>query len=311
MRILVTGATGFIGSRVVARLVECEHTVVGLTRSPEGAAKLEAAGALGLVADLREAGPTLESLVKRVMPEVVFHLAAEIATQRSAKKLWEVDVGGTERLVAACVAAKERTGFPLRILYAGTVVVGDAHGALLQPDVPLAGATVYGRAKLEAERLCLAAAQHGIGVTVLRPSHVYGAGGWFAEIVRDMRKGKFYVPGHGENWWDLVHVDDVADAFVRALDAGESAVGEIFHVVDDTPLHMREFFDAVSEVLEVRRPGSVPVWLAKLVRGGGPIDAAVRSAKSSNTKLKSRLGWHPRWPDARAALPSVVAAIEL
>lgn len=309
MRVLVTGATGFLGHRLTERLVEAGCGVVGLTRSPEGAARLEALGAVGIVGDLREPAEQLAAHLRRAAPEVVVHLAAELATQRSARRLHEVDVVGTRHLVDACLEIRGRHGYPYRLLYAGTVVVGDPLGAVLSPTAPLVATTAYGRAKLEAEALCLSAARAGIGVTVLRPSHIYGAGGWYGDVVRDLRRGRFFVPGHGDNLWDLVHVDDAVEAFLLAFHAGAATNGEIFHVVDDTPLTMREFFDATADALEVPRPSSVPVWLAKLVRGAGPVAAAVRSARSSNASLKRRLGWSPLWPDARLGLREAVATL--
>jgi nucleoside-diphosphate-sugar epimerase len=301
MRVLVTGATGFIGSRVSRILAAEGHVVCGMTRSPEGAQRLLVDGIQPLVGDLREPSPRLAALLRAAAPDLVLHLAAEIATQRNEKRLWEVDVEGTRRLLAAFAEVP-----PARLIYAGTVVVGDAHGELLREDRPLVASTAYGRAKLEAERLCFDSGRAlGMGVTSLRPSHVYGPGGWFAAIARDLRRGRFFLPGAGNNLWDLVHVDDVAEAFAAAVRSPEAAAGQVFHVVDDEPMTMREFLDAAAHALGAKRPRSVPVWVAKIWAGRGPVAAAVRSARSSNAKIKERLGWRPRYPGARLALTEV------
>jgi nucleoside-diphosphate-sugar epimerase len=309
MRVLVTGATGFIGRRVAARLLLSGHTVTGTTRSPEGAKALEALGITAAVGDLLDPIEHWTPILRAASPDVVVHLAAEIATQRRARLLWDVDVEGTRRLVAACLDARGRWGFPQRFVLAGTVVVGDPKGAVLTESEALVPTTAYGRAKLEAERIVREASEGGLAPTIVRPSHVYGAGGWFANIVRDMRRGRFFVPGDGSNQWDLVHVDDVASAFLHVVDAGDATAARVYHVVDDTPISMRAFFDATAEALGVSRPRSVPRWLARLVAGAGPIAAAVRSARSSNARLRAETPWRPVWPDARLALSSVIAEI--
>jgi nucleoside-diphosphate-sugar epimerase len=305
VRVFATGATGFIGTRVVEALVLEEHEVWGLTRNPEGVQRLRHLGADGVVGDLRDGSEHLAGVVRRLAPEVVLHLAAESATQRNPKRIWEVDVEGTRRLLAACAAAP-----PAHFVYAGTVVVGDPGGAVLREDAPLVATTAYGRAKVEAERLCFEEGRRmGAAVTSIRPSHVYGPGGWFADIVRDLARGRFFVPGRGDNLWDLVHVDDVARAFAAAVAAREAGAGQVFHVVDDEPTTLRAFIDAAADALRVARPRSVPVWLARLVAGRGPVAAAVRSARSSSEKISRVLGWRPRYPSARAALPAVVSQI--
>src|SRR5438094_5677978 len=140
MRAFVTGATGFIGSRVPRRLLEAGHEVHVLARDPVKAPALGIPPERTVVGDLFAIGKMREA-IKRC--DVVFHLAAEIATQRDPKKLWRVDVEGTD----AVVDASEGIG---RFVFASTVVVGDPRGAVLRPDEPLVATTPYGRAKLEA-----------------------------------------------------------------------------------------------------------------------------------------------------------------
>ena len=94
-------------------------------------------------------------------PEVVVHLAAEIASQRSRERIEEVNVEGTRRLLEAAEAAGAR-----RVVFASTVVTGDAHGALLEESSPLPVETAYGRSKQEGERLLSESPLEGV---VLRP----------------------------------------------------------------------------------------------------------------------------------------------
>jgi nucleoside-diphosphate-sugar epimerase len=231
----------------------------------------------------------------------VLHLAAEIATQRDVALIAAVNVVGTRHLLQACAAA----GAP-KVVFASTVVTGDAHGALLEEDSVLPVATAYGRSKLAGERLLRASGLPGV---VVRPSHVYGPGGWFAdELVQRLRQpGRFAVVGRGANWWDVVHVEDVA----RALcDAAESApAGSRFHVVDDAPIRFADFVATISSALGIGAPRHVPAWVARLAAGRDPVAAVTRSARSSNARVKRELGWAPRYPTAAEGVPAAVAAL--
>jgi nucleoside-diphosphate-sugar epimerase len=297
MRVLVTGASGFLGGFACAELRARSHAVTALVRRPGTAP----AGCEEVHADLAGEPAPLAEAVAAARPDCVLHLAAEIATQRDLARIAAVNVVGTAHLLEACAAA----GSP-RVVFASTVVTGDAHGALLDEDSVLPVETAYGRSKQEGERLLRASDLPGV---VVRPSHVYGPGGWFAEeLVKRLRQpGRFAVVGRGENWWDVVHVEDVA----RALcDAAESAPGgSTFHVVDDAPIRLADFVAAIAAALRVGAPRHVPVWLARLVAGGDPVAAVTRSARSSNARVKRELGWTPRYATAAEGVPAAVAAL--
>ncbi len=104
MRILVTGASGFIGRALCAQLLEQGHDVAALVRR-EGS---QPAGTRPLSGDLGD-GARLRELVSDERPECVVHLAAEIASQRSERKLREVNVRGTAGLLDACTSTTSRS----------------------------------------------------------------------------------------------------------------------------------------------------------------------------------------------------------
>jgi len=191
--------------------------------------------------------------------------AAEIASQRSELKIRAVNVEGTRALIGACQAA----GGPL-IVFTSTVVTGDARGRLLTEDSPLPVTTPYGRSKQDGERLL---AESGLPHVVIRPSHVYGAGGWYVEeLVKRLRQpGRFCVIGQGDNWWDVVHVDDVASAVLFAVKDAPSAA--IYHCVDDEPITYFDFMALTARTLGLGRPRRIPQALARLAAG---VPAALR-----------------------------------
>jgi nucleoside-diphosphate-sugar epimerase len=142
MKVLVTGASGFIGRATCEELVRRGHEVVALVRRTGS----EPPGTQAQIGDLTDAASLQEGVLSQ-RADAVIHLAAEIASQRDARKVWEVNVDGTRRLLEACQA----DGAP-RFVLASTVVTGDAHGELLEPDKPLPVETPYGESKQEAEK---------------------------------------------------------------------------------------------------------------------------------------------------------------
>lgn len=294
MKLLVTGAGGFLGGAVCEELIGRDHEVDALVRRPGS----EPAGTGAVAGDLTDA----ESLTKALAtsaPECVVHLAAEIASQRDPARIHDANVEGTRRLIVACEAAGVR-----RVVFTSTVVTGDADGAVLDEETPLPVETAYGRSKQEGERLLR---ESSLEEVIIRPSHVYGSGGWFVEeFVDRLRKpGRFAVIGSGENWWDVVRVEDVAAA---CADAAERApAGSLYHVVDDEPITFYDFVALAAKALGTGPPRRLPAWLARLAAGSDPVLAVTRSARSSNARIKSELGWSPRFPSARQGVPDALA----
>ena len=300
MRVLVTGASGFVGRATCKELQERGHDVVALVRregsEPEGTAAVQGDIAKGDESALTE-------LFAEARPEAVIHLAAEIASQRDQRKVLAANVDGTRRVV---VAANE-CGTRPKLVFCSTVVTGDARGEMLEPGRPLPVTTPYGRSKQEGEQVIAAS---GLPHAIVRPSHVYGPGGWFEEeFVKRLRQpGRFAVIGRGDNWWDVVRVEDVASALVAAAERAPD--GGVYHAVDDQPIRYYDFIALTAKALGVGPPRRIPARLARIAAGRHPVAAVTRSARSSNATLKQELGWQPRFPTAEAGVPDAVAEMQ-
>jgi nucleoside-diphosphate-sugar epimerase len=116
------------------------------------------------------------------------------------------------------------------------------------------------------------------------------------------------VIGKGTNLWDVVRVEDVADALVLA--AERAPAGSTYHVVDDTPITFYDFMALSARALGVGPPRRIPAGLARLVAGGNAVAAVVRSARSSNAKLKRELDWQPQFVSAREGVPQAIAQLQ-
>ncbi|MEX0993260.1 MAG: NAD(P)-dependent oxidoreductase [Solirubrobacterales bacterium] len=296
MKLLVTGASGFLGGPTCAELVRRGHDVTALVRRP--GSEPENVNAVAGELDDRD------SLVRALSahpPDCVVHLAAENGAQRSARKVERVNVEGTKNLLHAC-----RSDGEPRFVFTSTVVTGNARGELLTERSELPVQTVYGRSKQEGERLVR---ESGLDWAIVRPSHVYGPGGWYvSEFVKRLRSpGRFAVIGTGKNLWDVVHVDDVATAISDAVE--RAPAGSLYHVVDDSPTTFYDFIALTARELGVGSPRRIPAWLARLGAGSDPVAAVVRSARSSNAHIKEELGWRPSYESCEQGVPVTVAQL--
>jgi nucleoside-diphosphate-sugar epimerase len=298
MKVLVSGASGFVGRATCEELRARGHQPVALVRRPGS----QPEGTTAVVGDIvaKDGGQLVEA-VASAGADCVIHLAAEIASQRDEQKIRATNVEGTRRLIEAARSA----GAP-RFVFCSTVVTGEAHGELLEPDRPLPVETPYGRSKQEGERMLR---ESGLPHAIIRPSHVYGRGGWYEKefVNRLLQPGRFAVIGRGDNWWDVVRQEDVAVALVSAAES--PADGAVYHVVDDEPIRYYDFIALTAKALGVGPPRRIPAFLARLVGGRHAVTAVVRSARSSNARLKEELDWAPRYPTAKVGVPDAVAGI--
>jgi nucleoside-diphosphate-sugar epimerase len=115
------------------------------------------------------------------------------------------------------------------------------------------------------------------------------------------------VVGSGRNWWDVAHVDDVARAFAVAVE--DAPPGGLYHLADDEPITLYDFVALTADALGVGRPRRIPAGLARLAAGRHVVTATVRSARTSNARIKRELGWSPRFPSAREGVPAAVSRL--
>ncbi len=270
MKILVTGASGFIGSRLAAKLVENGHVVTGLihqndTNLPVQKHKIDLANSDFVIPD--------------EFYDVVFHLAAVTPIEKDKNKIKKVNYDGTVNLFNHL---KNKTKF---IVYAsGLGVFGEPNG-VVDEATPLKPHTYYAQVRLDAQRFLEKGCNDAsISFTVTYFGEVYGNGGWFeSQIVQRLQKGMFKLPKSGEYYRSFVHVDDVISALVAI--AEKNAINETFIVTDSNPVLFKEFINYTCDELCVKHPGSIPIILAKAVMGGDFVKLLTTSIKSSNAKI--------------------------
>jgi nucleoside-diphosphate-sugar epimerase len=281
---------------VCAELRGHDHQVTALIRTPG----TEPAGTRPIEGDVTDAG-SLVRAIDSAQPDAIVHLAAQTGASRDAELIEQVNVGGTRNLVDAA-----RDAGVERFVFCSTVVTGNAHGETLTEESTLPIDTAYGRSKQRGEDIVR---ESGVRHAIIRPAHVYGPGGWFETefVTRLQQSGRFAVVGKGDNWWDVVRVEDTAAALVLALE--KAADGSVYHVADDHPIKYYDFVALTADALGVGKPRRLPVAAAKLMAGADPVAVVTRSAKTSNSRIKRELGWAPKYASARVGVPDAVARL--
>jgi nucleoside-diphosphate-sugar epimerase len=296
-RILVTGATGFVGRALVGRLLADGRRVRAAVR-PASAA-LPAGIETVTVADI---GPDTDWRAAIAGVDAIVHLAARAHVLRDssadAHALYRVvNTLGALRLAEAAAAAGVR-----RFVFLSSVRVhGDrTSGAPFDESSPLAAEDPYGRSKADAERgLAALAAAGRLDPVVLRPPLVYGPGarGNFARLAALVARGVPLPFGAVRNRRSLIYVGNLVDAIVRTIDH-PAAAGETFMVSDGEDLSTPELVRRVARALG--RPARLvpvpPVLLRLAGTLAGRSDDAARLLDDlvvDSTRIHERLGWRP------------------
>jgi nucleoside-diphosphate-sugar epimerase len=264
MKVLVTGATGFLGSYVVPELVNRGHEVTGVIHNRKLNPDLEKLMETRM-ADLTDRASLMEATKGM---DAVVHLAAYY-TFFGKKELYEmVTVNGTRSLIEACLANGVR-----RFVYcSSTETMGPVKSPPADESAPLKPSSGYGRSKVEAERVVRESSAEGMEWTIIRPSGIYGPGNvndvafWFiVSFVKNSMATKFLVGG-GQNLVHFVHVRDAARAFALALNSPKVSVGQIYLVSDDRAVSYRELYSMMAELCGRTPPQvSLPKTLAKVM----------------------------------------------
>jgi nucleoside-diphosphate-sugar epimerase len=240
MNILLTGATGFVGGHVADRLVARGDCVTALVRSPERAQRLADAGVVLVQGDLDD-----EPALRRATRDqhAVCHLAALTGAVDEAEFL-HANRDGTAHLLAAASAGSPGA----RFLYVSSMAAGGParRGRPRTSDAPDQPVTMYGRSKLAGEIATRAA---GLPWVILRPPMVYGPRDRDNLLIlfRAARRGIVPVFGDGTMELSAVHVTDLADAIVRAIDA-PGIPGHTFYVNHPQVVTSRALVTAIGEV---------------------------------------------------------------
>ena len=285
MKVFMTGASGYIGGTVASSLIKAGHAVAGLARTEDSAAKLRAHGMEAVRGDLgshslvRNAASSADAVINCANAEDPF-------------------------VVAAILEGLAGSGKPF-LHTSGTSVVGDKVAGKLSPkiyheDTPLDPLPEKIQ-RVAVHRSVLASAAQGIRSVVLCPSLIYGEGRGanrdsiqVPTLIRQaVKSGVPRYVGAGENAWSTVHIEDVADAYLLALDAARPGS---FFFIENGETSFKSIVASIARLLGGKRApegwsideaiaewGPMAVWFSL----GG-------NSRVSAEKARKLLGWQPR-----------------
>jgi nucleoside-diphosphate-sugar epimerase len=249
VKVLVTGATGFIGTEVAHQIAHRGWRPRLVVRRPPRGRLLGDLDAELVYADLL-APETLARAVEGC--DAVLHLGGR-ATFEPARRLAESFVAGTRNLAEAAASAGVSS-----FIFASSLLVYPGDGQLITTSTPAAPRIDYGRVKrFVEERLATFGAGTGMAVGSVRLPHVYGA---TDQLFGRIRRGWVVVPGWGRGKYAHLHVRDAARVLIAAAERGWEGVAP---VGDREPVGWRRFLDEIDRSLPGLRVGAVPAPLAR------------------------------------------------
>ncbi len=261
MIILVTGATGFLGSALVTELLKQKQPVRILARDEKKACQQFGEAVTITLGDITDA-----KQVKRAVDgaTIIYHLAGRLYHPSVPTELYRsTHIEGTRNLLNACQGQSQLQ----RIVHCSTTgVYGVTGNTPAVEDAPFAPTNPYEATKLEAELLALQAYQEqGLPVSIVRPGLVYGPGDLhLLSFFSSIKKGLFRVIDGGKALLHPVYIDDMTTAFLLCAERPE-APGRAYNIAGARPVSVRELATAIAHTLGKELPGgSIPLWLANL-----------------------------------------------
>jgi nucleoside-diphosphate-sugar epimerase len=265
MKVLVTGASGFVGGYLLEELALKGHIVTGMVRKNSDRSFLEELGVKLVVGDLTDPD-SLMNATKGV--DAVVHLAAHY-TFSGKKEVYErVNVEGTRSLLEASLK-----NHILRFVYCSTTeVIGPVENPPGDENSPLNPQYDYGRSKVKAEGIVKEYASKGLDYTIVRPSGIYGPRNvddvsyWFITSVLKNSISTRFIVGSGENLVQFTHISDIVQGFALMLEKLEISKNQVYIVSEDGAHTYNEAYKILCDISGRKTPWiHVPPLLAKVM----------------------------------------------
>lgn len=271
MRILLTGGTGYIGSAVLDALIGAGHRVTAIVRNERSSLAVTDHGAVGIIGDLFNA------------PWLAAELQDHDAAIHTAAGSDERDPAMNDAILTAVIDAFGGTGKPF--IHTGGIWTYGNNSAIKETDAPAPPPLTAWRPAGEQRVL-----DADIKGSVIQPGIVYGHGGGIpAMLVQAVAEdGALTLIGSGNQHWVTVHVDDLADLYLRVLDAAPG--GKAYVAASGVNPTVRELGEALAETVV---PESDDATIARLGLFG---EALLLDQQATGQRARSELGWTPSRP---------------
>jgi nucleoside-diphosphate-sugar epimerase len=295
MRIFITGASGYIGKAVALAFRRKGHSVRGLVRSDKSAWDLRAAEVMPIIGALEDYTTYVKQLLEA---EVIVHCASDYSVERQARDLYAIE---------HFIKSSTHASLPKTLIYtSGTWVYGNTNRQVVDEASPLLPLSFIKWRPVH-EQIVLQGASKHLRPIIFRPGAVYGGNGgltslWFSSAA----KGMVEIVGDGKNTWSMVHIEDLAEAYVLA--AEKELNGAILNVTDGSFHSIRELAETIA--LAAGIPGQVEAL--SLAEGekrfGAMTEGLAVDQKVSSERLSNLLGWTARHKSFLDEIPLYYAA---
>lgn len=310
-RVLVTGGTGFLGKRLVQKLLEKGNEVIVFSRNFHDDLPEDVKPVIGDIRDKAALSKAFQDI------DVVYHLA--ICLNESDPNMHDINVKGTRNVAELC----KQHGVKQLIYMGSSGVLGETKTPAKE-DFPYNPKTGYEKSKMEGE---LIVKNSGVPYTIIRTTIIIGPNMIWAQIFEAARHG-YPVIGRGNNYFHLVYVDDVVSALALVMN-NEKALDQAFHIASrDTPSY-KDVYGIICEELNVpmtdKHVPIVAAYLAayvhkikrklqgkqpSLTKSKSSIERLVRNRIISTQKAKSMLGFEAKY-DTRSAVRETIKYLKI
>ncbi|WP_080846035.1 NAD-dependent epimerase/dehydratase family protein [Cytobacillus gottheilii] len=311
MKMLVTGATGFLGQKLVVRLVQMGYEVIGLGRNKQAGAALQKSGVLFKHVELSNREEVLDACQHA---DYVFHCGALSSPWGKYEDFYQANVMGTRHIIEACQTHRVK-----RLVYVSTPSIYfyyDERKNVKEDDVlPAAFVNEYAQTKFLAEEEIDQAFRNGLPVITIRPRAIFGPGDQaiLPRLIRVCEKGALPIIGNEKVEVDITYVENVVDALLLCLKSGEHTLGQKYNITNGVNVDLYEMIEKVMEQLgkpvrykkiSEKTAFSLAKWLEfiskHLLRGREPIltrytvSVLSKSQTLNIERAKEELGYKPR-----------------
>jgi nucleoside-diphosphate-sugar epimerase len=261
MKILITGATGFIGRHLVKTLSEEGHSIRCLVRKSSNIDFLKVFGCEFFYGDLYQAG-TLQGISKDI--DIVYHLGG-VVISRNKGDFYRTNVLGAKNLLETC-----KTENIKRFIYISSIAVYSPpqEHILLTEESPLDPITPYGKSKLEAERLVLQySKQYGLPAVIIRAPLIYGPD--HPEVLNNffksaIHKNRIVIVGDGNNYRSFCYIENFIEGLKLVME-NDKAIGKTYVISDSSAYTLKEIINEIAKTIHANiKIISLPNFLSRI-----------------------------------------------
>lgn len=267
MKMLVTGGTGFLGQKLVYRLVEMGHQVTVIGRNKKVGEKLKRDGVSFIQTDLREEERVIEACHQQ---DYVFHVAALSSPWGDYQEFYESNVVSTQHVIKGCKKHKVK-----RLIHVSTPSIyfkyEDRFNISEKDPLPTKFVNHYASTKFLAEKEIDKAFEEGLPVITIRPRALFGPDDTtiIPRLIKANEKGFIPLINKGKVLMDITYVENVVDALLLCMDSPKHTLGKKYNITNGEPVYLIDVLTTMFERLnEPFRTKEIPFKMAYLLAGG-------------------------------------------